>query len=451
MLSALFAGALIAGGSLVCGQAVMALSGRERFSPVAPAAGLSVLLVVCGIAVKLPGHGTTAAVAAALVIGAAVWVLLPGRGDLGQVRWGAVAAALIAAIAVSIPFAVSGRVGILGQGLINDDMASHLLFTEWIDTRAGPTPDLIEDGYPLGPHAIVSAVSNGTGVSLVDAFAGLSGAIAVLAALTAYGALGGVRAWLRAPAAVLAALPYLAAAYLAQGAFKEPMLALALVGFALSLPALRECWRGYSPTIAATFDDRGRRWMRSQALLALPGGVIAAGTIYNYSFPGLAWLALAAIAWALITAWHERGRREGMQLRNRVKWATPVIVAGVAIPVIAALPELIRIRQLRRVRGVQPLRAPRATPATATCARRSTPSSRSASGRRASSASRPRTPAPRPSPSTPGRCWRRSRSPGGSAARGRAARPRCPPRSRPGRRATWSPSRSAPRTRRRRR
>ena len=165
----------------------------------------------------------------------------------------------------------------------------------------------------------------------------------MLAALTAYGALGGVRAWLRAPAAALAALPYLAAAYLAQGAFKEPMLALALVGFALSLPALRECWRGYSPTIAATFDDRGRRWMRSQALLALPGGVIAAGTIYNYSFPGLAWLALAAIAWALITAWHERGRREGMHLRDRVKWATPVIVAGVAIPVIAALPELIRI------------------------------------------------------------------------------------------------------------
>ena len=67
-----------------------------------------------------------------------------------------------------------------------------------------------------------------------------------------------MRPLLRAPAAALAALPYLGAAYLAQGAFKEPMLALALVGFALSLPALREAWRGYSPTIASTLPDRGR-------------------------------------------------------------------------------------------------------------------------------------------------------------------------------------------------
>lgn len=343
MLSALSAGALITGASLVCGQAVMALSGRERFSPVAPAAGLSVLLVVCGVAVKLPGHGTAAAIAAGIVVAASIWVLVPRLEDLGPVRWGVVAAALIAALAVAIPFATSGRVGILGQGLINDDMASHLLFTEWIDSRAGPTPDLIEDGYPVGPHAIVSAVSKATGVSLIQGFAGLTGAIVVLAALTSYGALGGVRAWLRAPLASLCALPYLGAAYLAQGAFKEPMLALALVGFALSLPALRECWRGYSPTIVSTFDDRGRRWMRTQALLALPGGVIAAGTIYNYSFPGLAWLAIAAIVWGLITAWHERDRREGLHLRDRAKWALPVIVAGVAIPVIAALPELIRI------------------------------------------------------------------------------------------------------------
>jgi len=343
MLSALFAGALIAGASLVCGQAVMALSGRERFSPVAPAAGLSVLLVVCGVAVKLPGHGTAAALAAGLVVAASVWVLVPRLGELGPVRVGAIAAALIAAAAVAIPFATSGRVGILGQGLVNDDMASHLLFTEWVDTREGPTPDLIEDGYPLGPHAVVSAVSKASGASLVQGFAGLTGAIVLLAALTAYGALGGVREWLRAPGATLAAVPYLGAAYLAQGAFKEPMLALALVGFALSLPALRECWRGYSPTIVSTFDDRGRRWMRGQALLALPGGVIAAGTIYNYSFPGLAWLALAAIAWALLTAWYERERREGMHLRDRLRWATPVIVAGVAIPVVAALPELIRI------------------------------------------------------------------------------------------------------------
>ncbi len=91
--------------------------------------------------------------------------------------------------------------------------------------RGARRPDLIEDGYPLGPHAIVSATSKVVpGADLIETFAGLTGAIAVLAALTAYGALGGVRDRFRAPAAVLAALPYLGAAYLAQGAFKEPML-----------------------------------------------------------------------------------------------------------------------------------------------------------------------------------------------------------------------------------
>ncbi|MDP9189408.1 MAG: hypothetical protein M3O25_09195, partial [Actinomycetota bacterium] len=137
--------------------------------------------------------------------------------------------------------------------------------------------------------------------------------------------------------------PYLGAAYLAQGAFKEPMLGLALVGFALWLPGLTGSWRGRRPAIASTLPDRGRRWLRAQARLAIPGGLIAAGTIYNYSFPGLAWLALAAIAWALLVAWRERHRREGLQLRARLHWARPLLAVGIAIPLIAALPELVRI------------------------------------------------------------------------------------------------------------
>ncbi len=343
MLQALLAGALIAAASLVCGQALMLASGRERFSPVAPAAGLAALLVLCGIAVKLPGHGTTAAIVVGIAVAASVWVLAGRRRALGPVPIGALVAVAGAVLVVSIPFAVSGRVGILGQGLINDDMASHLLFADWVDAREGPTPDLVADGYPLGPHAVVSAATKASGAELIEGFAGLTGAIAVLAALTAYGALGGVRPLLRAPAAVLAALPYLGAAYLAQGAFKEPMLALALVGFALSLPSLRESWRGRSPTIASTVPDGGRGWIRAEARLAIPGGVIAAGTIYNYSFPGLAWLALTAIAWALIVAWNEREKRGGLQLRARLRWSRPLLAAGLAIPLIAALPELVNL------------------------------------------------------------------------------------------------------------
>jgi hypothetical protein len=344
MLSALIAGALIAAASLVCGQAVMLAGRRERFSAVAPAAGLSVLLVVCGIAVKLPGHGTTAAIAAGIAVAVSGFFLLRDRPGLGPLQVGTVVALVGAALVVAIPFATNGRVGILGQGLINDDMASHLLFTEWVDTRAGPTPDLVHDGYPLGPHAIVVAASKASGADLVEGFAGLTGAIAVLAALTAYGALGGVRSLLRAPAAVLAAIPYLGAAYFAQGAFKEPMLGLALLGFALWLPTLWESWRGLQPTYVSVIAERPRGLFEAQARLAIPGGVIAAGTIYNYSFPGLAWLALAAVAWALIVAFRERKRREGsLQLRERVRWARPLLMVGIALPLLAALPELINL------------------------------------------------------------------------------------------------------------
>ena len=233
MFSALLAGALIAAASLLLGSAVMAIAGLPRHSPVGPAAGISALLVICGIAVKLPGHAVTAAAVTGVALIGCFVVFGRTRVPAGAVRIGAIVAVIGAALVVAIPFATSGRVGILGQGLVNDDMASHLLFTEWIGSHAGPTPDLIKDGYPLGPHAIVAAVSKVSGASLIQGFAGLTGAIAVLLALTAYGVLGGIRGWLRVPAAVLAASPYLAAAYLAQGAFKEPLLALALLGFTL--------------------------------------------------------------------------------------------------------------------------------------------------------------------------------------------------------------------------
>ena len=283
MLSALLAGALIAAASLLLGSAIMAIAGLPRHSAAGPATGISALLVICGIAIKLPGHAVTAAAITGVVLVGCFFVFSRTRVPAGTVRVGAIVAVIGAALVVAIPFATSGRVGILGQGLVNDDMASHLLFTEWITSHAGPTPDLIKDGYPLGPHAIVAATAKVSGASLIEAFAGLTGAIAVLLALTAYGVLGGIRGWLRVPAAVLAASPYLAAAYLAQGAFKEPLLALALLGFALGMPALRGIWSGAGGSVR----------------VVIPLGVIAAGTIYNYSFPGLAWLLGAVIVWML--------------------------------------------------------------------------------------------------------------------------------------------------------
>jgi hypothetical protein len=344
VFSALLAGALIAGASLLLGAAIMTAAGRQRHSAAGPAVGLSALLVICGIAIKLPGHGVTAAVATGLALVAALRILRRSRAPLGTVRVGAILAVVGVALVVAIPFATNGRVGILGQGLINDDMASHLLFTEWVDSREGPTPDLIKDGYPLGPHAVVAATAKVSGAGLIEAFAGLTGAIAILTGLTAYGALGGVREPLRAPAAVLGAMSYLFAAYLAQGAFKEPMLGLALLGFALSLPALQRTWDGRQPTLVSTLPDRGRSWLRTTALAGIPAGLIAAGVIYNYSFPGLGWLVLTAAVWGLLIAWRERPERHGeWQLRSRLRWARPALAVMIGLTVVTMLTEIVSL------------------------------------------------------------------------------------------------------------
>ena len=351
MLSALLAGALIAAASLLLGAAIMAIAGLPRHSAAGPATGISALLVICGIAIKLPGHAVTAAAVTGVALIGCFVVFGRTRAPAGAVRVGAIVAVIGAALVVAIPFATSGRVGILGQGLVNDDMASHLLFTEWIGSHAGPTPDLIKDGYPLGPHAIVAATAKVSGASLIEGFAGLTGAIAVLLALTAYGALPGVRGWLRVPAAVLASSPYLAAAYLAQGAFKEPLLALALLGFALCLPQLRTAWstQGDSDGYRDRYQPDSDRY-QSRGTAAIPLGVIAAGTIYNYSFPGLAWLLGTVLVWMLVIALREHDFR----LRERLSGARSAIALGVGIPVVAALPEIVRLASFSSFKAFNP-------------------------------------------------------------------------------------------------
>ncbi len=316
MLAGFLTAALLTLAALATGQAAMSLCGSRRPSVLAPAAGLSLLLIVANVAIKLPGRATVAWIGLAALLAAAVAVLVARRADLVVGPWWPAALAVVlAAFAVSIPFLVNGRIGPLGAGLVNDDMASHLLFTEWLVTHAGVEPDQVAGGYPLGPHALVAAVSKLTGASLEAVFAGLTIAIAALTALTAYGALENVRPWLRAPGAALVALPYLGAAYLAQGAFKEPLLALFLLAFALALREIGSGWRS-----------------------AVPAGLIAAGTLYAYSFPGLAWLAGALVAWAAIELWWRR--REAGELLRR---ALPAASVALAILLAAAIPEASRL------------------------------------------------------------------------------------------------------------
>ena len=80
---------------------------------------------------------------------------------------------MITAAAAALPFAIAGYVGILGVGLINDDMASHLIIANYIGDYSGHVPSFIKGGYPIGPHAVVAGISRLTGAGLVDVFAGL--------------------------------------------------------------------------------------------------------------------------------------------------------------------------------------------------------------------------------------------------------------------------------------
>ena len=132
---------------------------------------------------------------------------------------------------LAIPFAVSGRWGLLGVGF-NNDLGLHLAWAEWLRSGFGPAPDT---GYPLGPHGLAVATAAFPGIGLGQAFVGEIIAIGVLTGLTALGALRELGAGRRLLAATLVALPYLAASYFAQAAFKETAEALFVLTFALFL------------------------------------------------------------------------------------------------------------------------------------------------------------------------------------------------------------------------
>jgi hypothetical protein len=186
--------------------------------------------------------------------------------------------ALGALAAASLPFLVEGHFGILGTGF-NPDMSQHLLAADRL--AAGGGSQLLHQGYPLGPHAIVVALHEGLGIGLVQCFSGLTVAVAVLAPLTALAAFAEQPPLRRTAAALVVGLAYLVASYFAQGAFKETMQALFVLAFVL---ALRES---------------SRTW-RDLPLRFVPAALIAAGSVYTYSFPGLIWLIGVAVIWALM-------------------------------------------------------------------------------------------------------------------------------------------------------
>ncbi len=314
-----YAAALITlGSALAIGAGIHAACGGREWSWTAPAVGLAAATILAWWTVRLPGHGLTALLVllvASLAGGAVAARRLDGIGDAARAGAPVLALALFAG---SIPFVAAGHFGVLGTGF-NVDMSQHLFAASWLADPTGAAPGLFEQGYPLGPHAIAVAAHE-LGGDLTVSFSGVTIALPVIAGLTALSGLRDWPAWRATIAAALPALAYLVATYLAQGAFKELFEIALLFGFALWLAEQRGA------------PDRGG-WLR-----AAPAAVIAAGTLYAYSSPGLAWIVATLAAWGTFELLRRRG-----EVGAPVRDALPMLATGVAITLLLALPELDRI------------------------------------------------------------------------------------------------------------
>lgn len=310
MIATYASAALICAASLLVGRAVLSLAGRSTWSWLEPGVGLAAVLAVTGLLARAPGHGTSATLGLlALLIAAALVVWWLPYEAPGALRAGLpVAAALL--VALAIPFAVSGRWGLLGVGF-NNDLGLHLAWAEWLRSGFGPAPDT---GYPLGPHGLAVATAAFPGIGLGQAFVGEIVAIGVLTGLTALGALRELTPGRRLLAAAMVALPYLAASYFAQAAFKETAEALFVLTFSIFLTDLPGRWA----------------WLRvGLPLLALAGGIF-----FSYSFAGLAWPIAILALWSLTQPSVRRALRPRSLLRLLLRPATLLtilVLAGLAV------------------------------------------------------------------------------------------------------------------------
>jgi hypothetical protein len=250
----------------------------------------------------MPGHGVISAVVIlVLTIVAVVYLRARIEGGGDALRTG-LPVAIGALLAASLPFAVEGHFGILGTGF-NPDMSQHLLATDRLAHDV--SSPLLHQGYPLGPHSVVVALNKGLGIGIVQGFDGLTVAAAVIAPLTALAAFSDQSRWRRTAAALLVGLPYLVTSYFAQGAFKEVIQALFVLAFVLALRESTRTWRDLP-------------------LRFVPAAIIAIGSVYTYSFPGLIWLGAMAVIWGTAGLALQRSSAGGVLVGGSVRKRRPV-------------------------------------------------------------------------------------------------------------------------------
>lgn len=314
---------LVCAASVAVGRAILGLLGRRHPASLSGATGFATLVVVSPVLLALPGRATTAAVVLGLVVIAAAGIAVRDSRrpeDIERCLLGLAAFALVVAVA-SLPFVLSGRVGVLGEGVYTNDHAAQLYWADWLQHGFGPEPSAVRFGYPIGPQAVAVIAAQATQTTLVSSFNGLLLAIPALTAVTALGGLAAMPPVRRLAIASLCGLPYLAASFLAQSAFKETAMALFVLAFALALAA-----RGDAE------DSKPPPWRSIVAICLLLG----AASVFTFSVPGLAWFLLAVPLWLALEARAGRSPvnwgaiRDGLAAHKVTVAVGVVIVLGVA-------------------------------------------------------------------------------------------------------------------------
>lgn len=334
--------------SLVLGRAICAFAGGRQRWWAAPAVGLAAAIILADAAIKLPGKAVTSVSAEILAVAAAATYLAlrhrpaPGWWKTPRLAWGQLnnlAIGLAALLVASMPFLASGRVGLLGVSLDNDT-DNHLLWAETVRSSRMALLWGTQSSYPLGPHSLVATVGTATGAPLNLVFTGLLVAVVPITAMTAAGVLARERWWRRAVAGILCSLGYLLAAYYAEGAFKETIIAALLLAFVLLAEQVRARW---CETAAKS------RWR-----LLIPAVILVVGSVYTYSYLGLAWFASAIALWAVAQVIAHPGGLRRWFSRRGISDVLPELTIAGGLGVILLLPIAAQIINFYNAIGTSP-------------------------------------------------------------------------------------------------
>ena len=310
--------------SLLVGRAIMLALGRRKASFLEGAVGFATLILVCSVAIRLPGNEATSIFCCAvLVVASIVFLVVRSESMLGPAVGIALPVALLSGLLASFPFIASGHIGIPGVGL-NNDMAMHLVDVDYLVDPSRPTPVSVTNGYPLGPHSLVGTVVSMLGTQPLWGWLGLLVVVPVLTGITALGGLRDLPGGRRLLAALLVAVAYLSASVLGIAGFKELIAGMFLIAFALGL---REIERSPEGRIAIVIG------------LAL----ITAAMVPVYSLPGVAWLAGAAGLWLLAHLLRIRAESGAKGVREAVRASMPIVIPAAIVLLLVFLTQLPKV------------------------------------------------------------------------------------------------------------